>query len=125
MFQLGLAAGLYLHSRDPRVLRVTNLLYNVLEPHLDKQTMILDAAYGSRHSCIRPLLSCGPEILTWLGGRRDFLPLEDHLHKALFPYFLAAATKNSNDPGAYRATGGELGMILEAAMIAETEAGKK
>jgi hypothetical protein len=115
--QLGIAARLYMKSHDPRVLRLANLLFNALRPHLDEQTMVLDGTYGSRHSNFSMFHMCAPEILAWLGGRSDLLPmLPAHLDKAVKPALVETAKANSGHPGSYRAYGFDLGAMLEAAL---------
>ncbi|HAU36586.1 MAG TPA: hypothetical protein DCX07_02575 [Phycisphaerales bacterium] len=115
MLQLSTAARLYAKSRDPRVLRLTNLLLNSLLPRLDRKTMILDATYGSRHSVTTQFSTCAPEILVWLGGRDDLSPLlADHINKAVKPVLLESARKNWGHPGIYRAYGFDLAALLEA-----------
>ncbi len=114
--QLSIVARHYVKSRDPRALRVTNLLCNALWPHVDKETMVLNAMYGSRKSEIFPFYSCAPEVLTWLGGRSDFQSeVSPHFDKAIAPYFTEKAAQNKNDPGFYRACGFDLAALLEAA----------
>lgn len=119
MLQLSTAARLYARTRDPRVLRLTNLLMNSLLPHVDTQKMLLNATYGSRHSVITSFSSCAPEIMAWLGGRGDLAPmLVEQFHKGIKPPLFAGA-KNGGNPGAYRAYGYDMAALLEAATVAE------
>ena len=68
MLQLSMVARLYVRSHDPRVLRLLNLLCNSLLPHLNKETMILNCLYGSRHSDFSPFATSGAPVLAWLGA---------------------------------------------------------
>jgi len=116
MLQLSIVARYYLKSRDPRALKVTNLLYNSLAPHIDPDTWILDALYGSRHSTLPPFSTCAPEILAWLGGRSDLLPiLNVQFDKGMKPILLDNAVQKTGAPGTYRSYGFDLGALLEAA----------
>ena len=113
--QLSLTARLFLKSHDARALRLANLLLNSLLPHLDQNTMILDATYGSRHSTLTPFSSCAPEILAWFGGRSDLLPmLPEHFSKGVLKPIMENAELNNSDPDKYRSCGFDLGALLEA-----------
>jgi len=120
MLQLSTVARLYQQSRDPRVLRVMNLLCNALLPHLDRKTMILDCLYGSRHSDFMPFATSGVASLAWLGGRADLAPLlPDQMRKAVPAVYLNNALQNQNNPYAYRGYGFDLATMLEAARAAQ------
>jgi hypothetical protein len=120
MLQFSILGRLYLHSRDPRVLRVTNVLCNGLLPHLNKDTMILNCLYGSRHSTLAPFATSAVPVLAWLGGRDDLTALlPDQLAKGLPPVYLENITKKENNPFAYRGYGFDMETELEAAMAAE------
>lgn len=117
--QLSFLARLYLVSHDPRVLRVMNVLCNGLLPHLDKDTMVLNCLYGSRHSDFSPFSNSGVPVLAWLGGRDDLIPmLPDQIAKADTQVYLDNAVKNENNPYAYRGYGVDLETELQAAMAA-------
>lgn len=117
MFQLSILSRLYVVSRDPRVLRVMNVLCNALLPHLNHSTMILDCLYGSRHSDFMPFGTSGAPVLAWLGGREDLIPLlSDQVSKAEKQIYLDNMLKNENNPYAYRGYGCDLGAELQAAL---------
>ena len=114
-------ARYYLKSRDPRALKLTNLIFNTLETHLDKDTMIMDAQYGSRHSEILPFSMCAPAILAWTGGRSDLLPmLADQFNKGVKPFMLSNANNNEGNPGTYRSYGFDLAALIEAAYLVDS-----
>ena len=48
-FQLDEASRLYLLSHDPRALRLSNMLMNILTPRINKVSWMLDTSGGSRH----------------------------------------------------------------------------
>ena len=118
--QLSAAARLYMKSRDPRALRLTNLLLNSLLPSLNKDTMVLDATYGSRHSTYPLFQVCAPEVLAWLGGRSDLLPmLSDQFNKGVKAPLLQNARTNQGAPGIYRAYGFDFAAMLETISVTE------
>ncbi|GEM_PF-6674792 len=113
--QLSIAARLYLKSRDTRVLRVINLIFNAMRPHVDKRTMIMDGTKGSRHSTVMPFITCAPEILAWHGGRTDILSMVgNHFRRALKKPYLNNAKLQQGYPGLYRGYGYDLETVLES-----------
>jgi hypothetical protein len=75
--QLDVASRLYLVSRDPRVLRLANMLVNMLLPRIDPAFM-LDASGGTRHpepDREVPLITSAFAVLGLYGGRADLLGL--------------------------------------------------
>jgi hypothetical protein len=117
--QLTVAARLYVESRDPRVLRLINLLLNALLPHVDRTTWVLDATHGSRHSLKFPFHTCGLAVAAWLGGRADLAPLvADQFNKAIKPMYFGNAVQNWGSPGIYRSYGKNLAVLLQAAHLA-------
>jgi hypothetical protein len=117
--QLTVAARLYVESRDPRVLRLINLLVNALLPHVDRTTWVLDATHGSRHSLKFPFHSCGLAVAAWLGGRADLAPLlVDQFNKAIKPMYFGNALQNWGSPGIYRSYGKNVAVLLQAAALA-------
>ncbi|HEY3325386.1 MAG TPA: hypothetical protein VGP72_33345 [Planctomycetota bacterium] len=121
-FQLTIASRLYVHSRDPRVLRLMNLFLGALLPLVDQKTWILDATYGSRHSLHFPFFTCGMATTAWLGNRADLAPLiPDQFQKATQPFYWGNAKQNWGNPGAYRGYGADLAVFLQAALLLESE----
>lgn len=117
--QLTVASRLYVESRDPRVLRLVNLLTNAILPHVDRKTWILDATHGSRHSLKTPFHSCGLAVAAWFGGRADLAPLlADQFSKGVKPMHLGNAVQNWGSPGIYRGYGNDVAVLLQAASLA-------
>jgi hypothetical protein len=115
-FSLTVASRLYVVSRDPRVLRLMNLLINTLLSHTD-ESWVLDATHGSRHSLKFPLFSNGLAVAAWLGGRADLAPkIADQFEKAVYPMFRGNAVQNWGNPGIYRGYGCDLAVFLLADM---------
>ena len=113
--QLTMATRLYVMSKDARVLRLMNLLFNALDPKIDRKTWVLDATYGSRHSLHLPFFSCGLPILALYGGRADLAPaVADQFEKGIKPIHLENAVKNMGNPGIYSSYGTNLAVILQA-----------
>ena len=95
LLQLSIASRLYVESHDPRVLRLINVMINSLLPHVDPDTYVLDALYGSRHSTLDPFCTCAVPTLVWAGGRADLAPMmQDQLEKAIEPPLRMNAEKN-------------------------------
>lgn len=115
-FQLTIASRFYVASRDPRLLRLMNLLINALLPHVDQSTWILDATHGARHSLKFPFYTCGLEIAAGLGGRADLAPkLTDQFEKGIRPIHLGNAQQHWGNPGIYRSYGCNVAVVLQAA----------
>jgi hypothetical protein len=75
--QLEVASRLYLLSRDPRALRLANLMLNMLLPRVDSAWR-LDTSGGTRHTeAVRHVgfLSSALTVLSLYGGRSDLAPL--------------------------------------------------
>lgn len=75
--QLDVASRLYLLSGDPRVLRLANMLVNMLLPRIDSSFM-LDTSGGTRHPEPNrevPLITSAFAVLGLDGGRADLVPL--------------------------------------------------
>lgn len=118
-FQVTVASRLYVESRDPRVLRLLNLLINATLPHLDRKTWVLDATHGSRHSLKFPYYTSGLAVAAWLGGRADLAPLlPDQFAKAIEPVHLGNAQQNWGNPAIVRSYGVNLAVLLQAAAAA-------
>ena len=117
--QLTVASRLYVASRDPRVLRLINLLVNAILPHVDQKTWILDATHGSRHSLKTPFHSCGLAVAAWFCGRADLAPLlADQFGKGTKPMHWGNAVQNWGSPGIYRSYGNNVAVLLQAASLA-------
>ncbi len=117
--QLTVASRLYVESRDPRVLRLVNLLINAILPHVDEKTWVLDATRGSRHSLKTPFHSCGLAVAAWLGGRADLASLVvDQFNKGIKPMHRDNALQNWGSPGIYRSYGNNVAVLLQAASLA-------
>jgi len=117
--QLSFATRLYVESRDPRVLRLVNLLVNALLPHVDESTWILDATYGSRHSLHMPFCSAGLAVAAWFGNRPDLVPkVTGQFANGMRPMYLNNATQERGNPYAYRGYGSDVAGLLLAAMPA-------
>ncbi len=75
--QLDVAGRLYLLSGDPQVLRLSNLLVNMLLPRISSSFM-LNTGGGTRHTEARrevPLITSAFAVLGLHGGRADLVPL--------------------------------------------------
>lgn len=70
--QLDTATDLYVLTRDPRYLRLMNLLFNQLQPRISS-TWILDATGGTRDSFDEPFLSAAVSVLAASGERPDLV----------------------------------------------------
>jgi hypothetical protein len=109
MTQLDGATGMWVLSRDPRWLRLMNLLFNQLRPRLDS-SFTLDATGGTRFSGKIPFYSAGLAVLYNSGGRPDLA--------ALVPGDLARVeaeftnTGNYTSQNFYRGLSGWLSMIV-------------
>ena len=113
--QLTMATRLYVLSKDPRVLRLMNLLFNALLPKVDEKTWILDATYGSRHSLHLPFFSTGLPVLAFWGGRSDLLPkVAEHFEKGVKPIHLHNAKNSWGNAGIYLSYGSNLAVLLQA-----------
>jgi hypothetical protein len=70
MAQLDTATELYVLTRDPRYLRLMNLLFNQDLSRVNSQ-YVLDARSGSRKNDTIPFLSSGPAVLVSSGARPE------------------------------------------------------
>ncbi|HTX12182.1 MAG TPA: hypothetical protein VME22_26435 [Solirubrobacteraceae bacterium] len=68
--QLDTATDLYVFTRDPKYLRLMNLLFNQLQPRIDS-TWTLNATDGSRDSLDEPFLDPAVSVLAASGDRPD------------------------------------------------------
>lgn len=71
--QLDTATDLYVLTRDPRYLRLMNLLFNQLRP-LISADWILNATRGTRTSYMTPFMSAAVSVLAASGDRPDLAP---------------------------------------------------
>jgi len=113
------AARLYLFSRDPRALRLLNLLTNQLFTRKVRGHWTLSTAGGTRHAAPNrfiPFTSSALAVLAWLGGRSDlrhFLPQQLGMLRTVFCGGLTYSYHN-----VYRSVGNELSIVLAAAQRA-------
>lgn len=80
MLQLDQLARLLLVTRDPRVLRATNMVFNQLRDRLEMRALVLETGRGTRHPQVsRPVAfdSAGLAVLAQVGGRKDLMPYVD------------------------------------------------
>jgi hypothetical protein len=113
MVSLSEASDLYVVSRDPRALRLANLLMNVLRPRLSS-TMQLDTSGGTRHAELSrsvAFTSSAPAILSWLGGRDDLAAMVPDYVSAVTSSFMASLSWASN-PVYYGSLGVEVAGML-------------
>jgi hypothetical protein len=68
MAQLDTATELFVLTRDPRYVRLMNLLFNQERPRIDR-TFTLNATAGTRKNDKIPFLSAGPGVLVLTGQR--------------------------------------------------------
>jgi hypothetical protein len=119
-FQLTIASRLYVESKDPRALRLINLLINALLPHVDQKEWVLDATNGARHSLKLPFSSCGLAVAVWCGNRADLWPLlAGQFQQAVARNYLGNARQGWGSPAFYRGYGCDLAVWLQAAALAE------
>ena len=118
--QLDAASRLWLFSRDPRVLRLANLLANELLVRVDSNSD-LDTSGGTRHpqpNRRAPFLTGGIATLAWAGGRPELgAHLPSQLARARYEYDETRAPKHHND---VRWLSTQLGTLLLAAHVAQT-----
>jgi hypothetical protein len=111
--QADIAARLYVQSRDPRVLRLLNLLTNQLLLRVNGN-FELDASGGSRHPQIGrhpPFLTPALVVLA-LAGRENLVTLaERQIGTIALHYSAASAMPGPND---YRGLGNQVGLMLQA-----------
>ena len=119
--QLDAASRLWLFSRDPRVLRLANLLANELLPRVDSSSG-LDTSGGTRHpqpNRRAPFLTGGIATLAWAGGRPELASdLPAQLARARDEYDETKAPKHHND---VRWLSTQLGTLLLAAQVAQSD----
>jgi len=119
--QLDAASRLWLFSRDPRVLRLANLLANELLVRVDS-SWDLDTSGGTRHpqpNRRAPFLTGGIATLAWAGGRPELAAdLPSQLARARDEYDETKAPKHHND---VRWLSTQLGTLLLAAQVAQTD----
>jgi hypothetical protein len=112
--QLDVVSRLYLLSGDPRVLRVANLLVNVLQPRI-RPGWMLNTSEGTRHTEPTrevPLITSAFAVLGLHGGRKDLV-------RFIAPQFAALEAtygQSWNDYGAVyrRALGNDVSVIALA-----------
>jgi hypothetical protein len=113
MVQLSEASDLYAVSRDPRALRLANLLMNVLRPRISP-AMLLDTSGGSRHTELNRSIaftSSAPAVLAWLGGRDDLAAMVPDYVTAVTSAFIVSLPWASN-PVYYGSLGVDVGGML-------------
>jgi hypothetical protein len=113
MVQLSEASDLYAVSRDPRALRLANLLMNALRPRISS-SMQLDTSGGTRHSEVSRTIaftSSAPAVLAWLGGRDDLSWMVQPYVDAVTSTFMASLPGASN-PVYYGALGVDVSGML-------------
>jgi hypothetical protein len=113
MVSLSEASDLHVVSRDPRALRLANLLMNVLRPRLSS-TMQLDTSGGARHAELNrsvAFTSSAPAILSWLGGRDDLASMVPDYVNAVSSTFMQSLPWASN-PVYYGSLGVEVAGML-------------
>lgn len=71
--QLDTATDLYVLTRDPRYLRLMNLLFDKLRPRINAN-WILNAERGSRKSYMMPFMDPAVSVLAASGSRPDLVP---------------------------------------------------
>lgn len=69
--QLGNAVRWWQYSRDPRALRIVNLLHNQLMDRVNTTTWLLDATGGTRLNTTDPWWTPATPMLVWGGHRPD------------------------------------------------------
>jgi hypothetical protein len=119
MASLSEASDLYTVSRDPRALRLANLLMNVLRARLSS-TMQLDTSGGTRHADAArsvAFTSSAPAILSWLGGRDDLASMVPDYVSAVTSAFMASLPWASN-PVYYASLGVEVAGMLRVSATA-------
>lgn len=128
--QADVAARLLLLSGEPRVRRLTNLLWGMVSRRVDNDWM-LDTSNGTRHTDASrkvPMLSAAPAVLAVRAGRSK---IEEQLpaQVAGAERFLLQTRRYSN-PDSLKALGGRLGTALMAlerppVQLAPTSAGER
>jgi hypothetical protein len=109
MTQLDGATSMWVLSHDRRWLRLMNLFFNQLRPHIDR-SFTLDARHGARHDHVIPFYSAGLAVLYYSGDRPDLA--------RLVPRDLARLSAEYSNPGNYtsqnfyRGLSGWLSMIV-------------
>ena len=73
MAQLDTATDLYVLTRDPKYLRLMNLLYNQLSP-LVSSSWVLNATGGTRQNYFEPFMTGAVSVLAASGARPDITP---------------------------------------------------
>jgi hypothetical protein len=115
--QLDVASRLYLLSGDPEVLRLSNLLVNMLLPRVNSSFM-LNASGGTRHTEAArevPLITSAFAVLGLHGGRADLAPL---ILPALAELQRTYANPINNYCEVYRrALGNDVSVIALAAQV--------
>lgn len=115
-------ARLYVYSRDPRALRLLNLLANqLLSRRVDG--WLLNTSGGTRHPAAHryiPFTTSALAVLAWLGGRRDLLrDLPGQLNQERLTMCAGLTYSSAN---LYRALANESSVVLRAAELAGARA---
>jgi hypothetical protein len=112
--QLDTAVNLYVLSRDPRALRLADMLINAQLPRVN-QSWYLDTSDGTRHwepNTEVPFLTSGVVVLAMLGHRPDLVALTDGQFAMIERHYRATSAYYPPD---YIGLSDELAVILEAA----------
>ncbi len=113
---LDVASRLYAQSRDPRVLRVINLLLNQLMPYITNENdWSIDMTGGSRKNYKGRMLSAGLPIAAWFTPRPDLAAKVPSQLAATSREYRGEATQNWNHPNFYRGLSASVAVLLEAA----------
>jgi hypothetical protein len=109
MAQVEVASSWYALSREPRALRLMNLLINQLLPRVDAK-YTLDARDGSRHSLLTPFMTSALSAVVASGSRPDLVSrLPAQLARVSKEY---AGAITYTHPSFYRGVGGWLATPL-------------
>jgi hypothetical protein len=119
--QLDVVSRLYVLSRDPRALRLSNLLVNALLPRVN-DAWDLDTSGGTRHPQPDrhvPLITPAFAALGWVGGRADLAARLPSQFARVDREYRAALTYSHRNM--YRGLGNQVSVIVQAA--AQSQAG--
>jgi hypothetical protein len=71
VLQLSVLSNLYFYSKDAKILRLLNLVFNQTMENVDKSTWIIDCTEGIRKSYYMRYATAAMQMLHWVGGRSD------------------------------------------------------
>lgn len=118
MFQASIAVRIFLSNRDPRLLRLMNMLLNQELPRVDTATWIINCTGGARRNNRQPFWPNALAVAAFQGGRADFEPfVPSHLAKIDSEYRLHLAA-GTLPPGLWRGIGTLLPDYLRSAVLA-------